>query len=172
MGKDGQVDLHQGLNQKQVKNILEACGVKAKDAVSMFEAMDTDGSGAVDYVEVVAFFCSTAAGTLAEKGSLFFHACDIDGSKSISKGELKDVVLRMMMLRRDSQGVDSFLEKDKVLYAGIPETMILTLKANEIVADVFANASKDGENCYEKGFETWLMRGGKTQNRLNVLFGL
>merc|ERR1712232_334637 len=153
--KDGRVDLHQGLERDQVSNILQAAGVKAKDATNVFDSMDTDNSGGVDYVEIVAFFCSKAAGSLQEKGSLFFHACDIDGSKTIEKSELKDVVLHMMLLKRDMEGIESFMEKNKILYAGIPEAMILTLKANEVVHDVFTNAAKDGESLSEKDFLNW-----------------
>merc|ERR1712087_1068020 len=109
-------------------------------------------------------------GSLQEKGSLFFHACDIDGSKTIEAPELKNIIHHMMLLKKETQGRESFMEWHPRLYADIPESYVLHYKANELVADIIAAAGK-GDAITEKQFQTWLARGGKQVNRLTNLFG-
>eukprot|EP00415_Alexandrium_ostenfeldii_P001371 UN1371 len=166
----GRVDLRQDLNFLKTKHLLEAAGGKTKEVQKMFDMMDTDNSNSVDYVEIVAYFCSHGIGSIQEKASFFFHACDVDGSHTIEKPELKNVVHHMMILKSESQGKDSFIDWNRTLYADVPETYVLHYLANELVADVFAHASKGGEELTEKEFQKWLMRGGKLVNRLTALF--
>merc|ERR1712007_162507 len=90
----------------------------------MFEMMDTDNSNSVDFVEIMAFFLNRGQGTLQEKGSLFFHACDIDGSNSIEQSELKDIIHHMTMLKKGVDGTESFMQWHKTLYANIPEVYV------------------------------------------------
>jgi len=78
----------------------------------------------------------------------------------------------MMLLKKETDGKDSFMGVNHTLYAGIPETFVMHFKANELVNDVFTSASKDGLQITEKEFQTWLLRGGKHVNRLKALFGL
>eukprot|EP00401_Gymnodinium_catenatum_P032001 CAMPEP_0117491496 /NCGR_PEP_ID=MMETSP0784-20121206/18097_1 /TAXON_ID=39447 /ORGANISM="" /LENGTH=246 /DNA_ID=CAMNT_0005286289 /DNA_START=84 /DNA_END=824 /DNA_ORIENTATION=- len=170
--QSGEIDLHQSLNFTQAKTMLMAAGAKGKDVKEMFEMMDTDNSNSVDFVEIMAFFLNRGQGTLQEKGSLFFHACDIDGSSSIEQTELKDIIHHMMMLKKGTDGTESFMQWHKTLYANIPESYVLHFKANELVNDIFAGASKNGDQITEKDFQTWLLRGGKEVNRLISLFGL
>lgn len=168
----GKVNLHETINFTEAKHMLMAAGAKGKDVRNMFEMMDTDNSNSVDFVEIMAFFLNYGKGTLQEKGSLFFAACDIDGSNSIEQTELKEIVLHMMMSKKETDGRDSFMSWNHTLYAGIPESYVLHYKANELVLEIFEKASKDGEQLTEKEFQTWLLRGGKQVNRLGALFGL
>jgi len=168
----GKVNLHESINFTEAKHMLVAAGAKGKDVRNMFDMMDTDNSNSVDFVEIMAFFLNFGKGTLQEKGSLFFHACDVDGSGSIEQNELKEIVLHMMMSKNETDGRDSFMNWNHTLYAGIPESYVLHYKANELVVEIFEKASKDGEQLTEKEFQTWLLRGGKQVNRLIALFGL
>jgi len=170
VGNAGKIDMHQTMNFDEVKHMLTACGAKSKDVNKMFDEMDTDGSGDIDYVEIVCFFVTKGAGTTEEKAALFFDACDIDCSGSIEPAELKDVFLHMMTVKKESQGEEAFIGSQKMLYADIPEEVVLHLKANELVAEVFAKTqSKKGE-LTDKEFQKWLVRGGKQVDRLNAMF--
>jgi len=168
----GKVNLHESINFTEAKFMLVAAGAKGKDVRHMFDMMVTDNSNSVDFVEIMAFFLNFGKGSLQEKGSLFFHACDIDGSGAIEPNELKEIILHMMMSKKETDGRDSFMAWHHTLYAGIPESYVLHYKANELVMEIFEKASKDGEQLTEKEFQTWLLRGGKQVNRLIALFGL
>eukprot|EP00927_Polykrikos_kofoidii_P085448 TRINITY_DN92_c0_g1_i2.p1 TRINITY_DN92_c0_g1~~TRINITY_DN92_c0_g1_i2.p1 ORF type:complete len:260 (+),score=44.25 TRINITY_DN92_c0_g1_i2:74-781(+) len=168
--QNGRIDLRKELSFNDLKHLFEAAGGRPKDLKKMFEMMDTDGSNTVDFAEIIAFFCRNASGTLNEKASFFFQSCDVDGSGTIEKSELKTVVLHMMALRNETSGKASFFDWNQTLYADIPTTYVLHLQANEFVNDVFSSVSKDGEQLTEKEFQKWLLRGGKQVNRLNALF--
>lgn len=169
--KDGKISLHSGLTFDQAKTMLLSAGAKANQCRQMWDLMDTDQSGTVDFCEIMVFFLNHGKGPLQEKGSLFFHACDIDGSGSVEARELKDIVHHMMMLKRELEGIGSFTAGQARLYNGIPATYILHFQANELVNDIFESAGK-GEMITEKMFQTWLGRGGKQVNRLLALFGM
>lgn len=151
--------------------MLIAAGAKPKHCKEMWDLMDTDSSGRVDFCEIIVFFLNQGKGALQDKGSLFFNACDIDGSKTIEFPELKEIIHHMMLLKKDTQGRDSFMSWHPMLFAGIPETYVLHYKANELAADIFATAGKSNA-ITEKQFQTWLGRGGKQVNRLYSLFGI
>jgi Ca2+-binding EF-hand superfamily protein len=168
---NGEVDLSKSLTLAQATHLFTASGAKEKEAARIFEDMDTDNSGSVDYVEVCAYFCDRGIGSLKEKAEFFFHACDIDGSGTIEACELKTVIHHMMLLKRDSDGRDSFMTMDKVLYLDIPEKYIYHFQANELVADILRAAPTKGE-VTEKAFQQWMQRGGKEVKQLKALFGI
>jgi len=169
---NGKINLHAVISFAEAKHMLVAAGAKGKDVKEMFDLMDTDNANTVDFSKIMAFFLDFGVGSFQEKGLLFFHACDIDGSNSIEPAELKDIIHHMMLLKKETDGKDSFMGVNHTLYAGIPETFVMHFKANELVNDVFTSASKDGLQITEKEFQTWLLRGGKHVNRLKALFGL
>jgi len=172
-GSSGKINLHDGLTFEQAKHMLTAAGAKPTQCQEMWDLMDTDGSGTVDFCEIMCFFLDYGKGSLQEKGSLFFNACDIDHSGTVEAAELKDIIHHMMTMKKDTQGRESFMEWYPVLYAGIPETYVLHLKANELVADIFAVAGKaNAKTITEKQFQVWLGRGGREVNRLIRLFGI
>mmetsp|Transcript_26146 Transcript_26146/g.71016 ORF Transcript_26146/g.71016 Transcript_26146/m.71016 type:complete len:252 (-) Transcript_26146:76-831(-) len=165
----GKVDLRSNLSFTQAKHLLEAAGGRTKDVQKMFDMMDTDNSNSVDYIEVVAYFCSYGVGSVSDKASFVFHACDIDSSGTVEKSELKVILHQLMVLKKETQGKESFMEYSKTLYAGIPETYVLHLQANELVHNIFTSASKDGNQLTEKEFQNWVVRGGKLVNTLQAL---
>merc|ERR1711920_935747 len=131
-----------GLGFEQAKTMLVAAGAKPKQCQEMFDLMDTDNSGTVDFCEIMVFFLEHGQGSLQDKGSLFFHACDIDGSGSVEPNELKDIIHHMMLLKREEEGMTMFTAGQARLYAGIPANYILHYQANELVNDVFTSAGK------------------------------
>merc|ERR1719384_292660 len=167
----GKISLHSGLTFDQMKTMLQAAGIKPKQCKEMWDLMDTDNSGTVDFCEIMVFFLNYGKGSQQEKGSLFFGACDIDGSGSVEGEELKDIVHHMMMLKREDDGIQAFTAGQSRLYNGIPATYILHFQANELVNDIMSTAGK-GDSITEKQFQTWLGRGGKQVNRLMSLFGI
>jgi len=167
----GKISLHSGLSFDQAKTMLQAAGAKAKQCKDIFDLMDTDSSGTVNFCEIMVFFLNHGTGSLQEKGSLFFGACDIDGSGSVEGAELKDIIHHMMLLKKEEDGIQAFTAGQSRLYSGIPATYILHFQANELVNDIVSTAGK-GDSITEKQFQTWLGRGGKQVNRLLALFGM
>merc|ERR1711953_560822 len=111
-------------------------------------------------------------GTLRDKASLFFYACDIKDSQVIEAAELKEVVHQMMLSKSDTGFTSSFVEANPILCAGIPEAYVAHMRANQMVNDIFTNASTNGKTVSEKEFQKWLIRGGKQVNQLCTLFGI
>merc|ERR1712176_800443 len=164
---------HSGLSFDQAKTMLVAAGVKAKRCQELFDLMDTDNSGTVDFCEIMVFFLEHGKGSLPEKGSLFFHACDIDGSGTVEAGELKDIIHHMLMLKREEEGIGALTAGSTRLYMGVPAVYILHYQANMLVNNIFETAGKAGaKEITEKQFQTWLTRGGKEVKLLLALFGL
>merc|ERR1712151_270346 len=71
--KTGKISLHSGLSFDQAKTMLVAAGAKPKECQAMFDLMDTDNSGTVDFCEIMVYFLEHGKGSLPEKGSMFFH---------------------------------------------------------------------------------------------------
>mmetsp|Transcript_48296 Transcript_48296/g.105111 ORF Transcript_48296/g.105111 Transcript_48296/m.105111 type:complete len:247 (-) Transcript_48296:16-756(-) len=166
------IDLTTEVDLDTMKKLMEASGGKATDVEQMFDLMDTDNSKSVDYGEIVAYFCTQCTGTLQDKASLFFHACDVDSSNTIEKKELKSIVLHMMQLTAARNGVAIDDGWSKAAFVDIPEVYVLHFKANALVQSIFTGASRKGEELTEKEFQRWMTRGGKEVNRLTALFGL
>jgi len=183
--KDGEVDLSKALDLEHVKELLIACGSNAKDAKELFQAMDTDQDGFVDYAELIAYFAETMRGTDIEKAKFVFYACDVDASGTVEPDELKLILHHMMLLKKKQDGLSSFMQWHDILYRDIPETYVVHLKANEFVDDVFRTVLKSRtkkttaalagtsaeEGITEKEFVFWWNKGGKEVNRLHMLFG-
>merc|ERR1712051_568945 len=169
--KSGKISLTSGLTFDQAKAMFLAVGAKEKQCRAMWDLMDTDGSGTIDFCEIMVYFIERGKGTLQEKSALFFHACDIDNSGTIEAEELKTVIHHMMMLMRERDGIGAFTAGQTRLYAGIPGSYILHFQANEMVNDIFSGVTK-GNSITEKQFQAWLSRGGKQCNKLLALFGV
>lgn len=169
----GKINLHRNMNFDQVKTMLLASGAKVKKCKEMFDLMDTDNSGTIDFCEIMVFFLEHGQGSLQQKGALFFAACDIDGNGSVEPNELKDIIHHMMLLKREEEGDAMFTAGQGRIYAGIPATYILHYQANELVNDIFTSAGtrETSEAITEKQFQTWLKRGGKYVKRMTALFG-
>jgi len=168
-GSDGTISLHKDMKFDQAKHMLEAAGAKPKVCQQLLDLMDTNSSGGVDFCEIVVYFLEHGKGSVQEKGSLLFHACDIDSSGKIVGQELKDIIHHMMLLKREEEGIQVFTGGQKHLYRDIPATYVLHYQANEMVSDILGSAGKD-EMITEKQFQQWLHRGGKQVNNLIALF--
>lgn len=166
---NGKVDLHKNLDVNTTKHLLEGAGGKSKDVKTMFDVMDTDGNGSVEYDEIVAYFLANGIGTFQEKSSFFFHACDVDQSGDVSKDELKTILHHLLLLQKEANG-RSVMDVNATLYAGIPEKYVMHFQANEMVVEIFSKASRGGEELTEKEFQQWAVRGGKLVNRLHDMF--
>lgn len=177
--ESGEVDMNKKIDMEAASTLLEGAGGKKKQAKEMFNVMDSDHTGFVNYSSIIAYFLNHAEGTHNDKMSFLFHACDIDFTSKIEPHDLKVVVHNMMSMKMEADGKLSFFDWHPVLYADIPERFVLHLKSNEFVHDVFTKAhSHHGhdvevhEQLTEKEFIAWHARGGKQAKRLDKLFNI
>jgi hypothetical protein len=169
---EGKINLRKNLTFDQAKHMLIAAGAKPKEWKAILDSIDMDSSKSIEFIELVAFLLARSAGTLRDKASLFYHACDIDDSQAIEASVLKEVVHQMMLSKKDIGVTTNFIQSNPILCAGIPESYVAHMRANQMVSDIFTNVSKNGKTVSEKEFQTWLIRGGKQVNQLCSLFGL
>lgn len=169
---EGKIDMRKELSFDQAKHMLIAAGAKPKEWKGIFDAIDMDDSKSIEFIELISFLLACSTGTLRDKASLFFYACDANDSQSIEATDLKEVVHQMMLSRNDAGFTSNFVEANPILCAGIPESYVAHMRANQMVNDILTNASTNGKTVSEKEFQTWLIRGGKQVNQLCTLFGI
>lgn len=171
--KDGNIDVEKQISLQDTTMLLEGAGGKKKYAKEMFDIIDESHKGTISFSNIIAYFLANADGTHDEKMAFLFHACDVDMSGTIEPNELKVVVHHLMESKVSRQGMESAFQWHPVLYADIPRKIILHIKSNELINDIFTNAARGGKmEITEKEFRTWHLRGTKETKRLDALLGL
>ena len=103
--KQQQVRGHRRNLQRGFKHHFRASELANQDLASVFSAVDTDGSGTIDVVELVAMFKDVFGRDLTEADAReLMRAADIDGDAStISAKELQKMVMPARLAVRQAE---------------------------------------------------------------------
>jgi Ca2+-binding EF-hand superfamily protein len=163
------------LSYTDVQELLGDVGIHHTYLASrIFHVMDSGNKGTVSFKDVRSTCKKMAAGTPTEKAELVFKAFDLDGSGSIDKKEVRDLLKDLLLANHEANTGFRLIstESEEKLYDGLDTASVALLTANRMVGELFAATdARSGEIDY-KAFSGWVKRGGKVQNDLMNLFPL
>jgi len=168
-------DKNSDLSFVDVQDLLGDVGLHHDYLASrIFHVMDSERKGAVSFKDVSATCRKMATGTPKEKAELVFTAFDLDGSGTINKKEVRDLLKDLLLANNEATAGFKMIksENEEELYAGLDPAIIAHLTANKMVSDLFAAADSSWGEIDNKAFTAWAKRGGRVQNDLMNLFPL
>jgi len=152
------------LTFSDVQSLLKTIGIKNGYIASrLFQAMDEDHGGTVDWKEMNHFCHTLAMGTRGEKAKFMFDACDTNGDGSVELGEMRRMVKNLALTCHEALPSYVLLktEADVALCEDLELEEIATVVANKLCYQMYHDCDHKKLGVVSlKEFDRWI-----TQNR-------
>jgi len=157
-------DYEEGLSRESVTTLFNHMGVTDNSVIdSVFNAMDADEDGRLEYEDVMTTLVLLTEGTDSQKSKFLFKVIDADNSGLVDADEMRRFMRALLKVK--------FVVKAGGLDADVPEFFLgftdedfnsyAKYSANKLVSNIFlfADTSRRGELNF-KQFKRWFSRGG------------
>jgi Ca2+-binding EF-hand superfamily protein len=167
------------LSKDDFYELMSYIGLGAEKPVveKLFYVLDEDGSGDIDYRELITGLEYFKDSTFEEKLKVFFDICDMDASGMVTKKEIYDVLKRNIVSDLDKMKLKKtialifsevdkmqmgYIEKEKVYWAAIHNKELRRILEESIRA--VKKVDRIIENDLEEPYQTWIPISGTMVN--------
>lgn len=159
-----------------IQVLLKGIGIKNIYLSSrLFQAMDEDKGGTVDFDEMNHFCHTLAKGTRQEKAKFMFDACDTNDNGMVEPMEMRRMVKNLAISCHETLPTYVLLksEQDVALCEDLEIPDIATVISNRLVYQMFHDIDnkKTGSMKYPD-FEKWIIRNSAPAQEFGHLFAL
>jgi len=159
-----------------VEHLLNQIGLRNDYIVShLFQVMDEDHGGTVDFAEMNHFCHTLALGTRQEKAAFMFASCDTNGDGNADKEEMREMVEALVLACNETLPGFKMLktEADVALCHGMNMDKIAIIATNRLVYQMFREAdSKKTQALTISDFDKWIATNGPTAQEFIKLFAV
>merc|ERR1719326_1432075 len=159
-----------------VQLLLKGIGIKNIYLSSrLFQAMDEDHGGTVDFEEMNHFCHTLAMGTRQEKAKFMFDACDTNNTGLVEPQEMRRMVKNLAITCHEALPSYVLLktEQDVALCEDLGIEEIATVVGNRLVYQMYhdCDRKKTGSMSY-KDFERWIINNSRSAQEFSGLFAV
>jgi len=165
------------LTFSDVQGLLKQIGIKnAYIASRLFQAMDEDHGGTVDFTEINHFCHTLAMGTRQEKAKFMFDACDTTGNGAVEIAEMRRMVKNLCLTCHEALPSYVLLKNDAdvALCEDLELEEIAIVVSNKLTYQMYHDCDhKKSGSMALKEFDRWIVQnrdGAREFSNLFVVF--